>query len=98
MITLYVKTNCRFSAEAVAVLDAYGVPYELKNVADGGVTEELIALGGKKQEPFLVDGETMMYESNAIVSYVGEKFGEKNGVKKVVPRVHVSKDSDVCAV
>ena len=37
---------------------------------------ELIELGGKLQVPFLIDGETMMYESSDIMEYLREKKNE----------------------
>ncbi len=70
---LYVKTDCPFSARARAVLDAYQVAYEERNIKDRAVLEELLALGGKKQTPFLVDGEEMMYESQSISEYIERK-------------------------
>ncbi|HEU4677502.1 MAG TPA: glutathione S-transferase N-terminal domain-containing protein [Candidatus Paceibacterota bacterium] len=75
MTTLYVKTGCPFSAKAIGALDAYGVPYELKNIADPGVADELTEKGGKLQVPFLEDGETSMYESDGIVAYVESTYG-----------------------
>jgi glutaredoxin 3 len=91
---LYVKTGCPFCAKAIAVLDTYGLSYEEKNVSDPAITAELIALGGKKQEPFLVDGETMMYESENIVAYIETKHGGGGGENK--PRVHFAQGTDVC--
>jgi glutathione S-transferase len=88
MITLYVKTGCPFSAKAMAALDAYEVPYETKNIKSPDWLRELMELGGKKQTPFMVDGETMFYESDAIVEYVEKNFG--GGVKKKKPRIHTS--------
>jgi glutaredoxin len=73
MMQLYVKTNCPFSARARAVLDAYQVAYEERNIEDEKVLTELLELGGKKQTPFLVDGEEMMYESQTIESYIERK-------------------------
>jgi len=34
----------------------------------------VVKLGGKSQVPFLVDGNTMMYESDDIVQYLKSKF------------------------
>lgn len=77
MITLYVKTGCRFSAQVLEAVDELHVPVILKNIADPGVTEELIEIGGKKQEPFLVadEGQTLLYESDVIEQYLRDKFG-----------------------
>ena len=35
--------------------------------------ERLLTLGGKAQVPFLVDGDTMMYESDDIIDYLNQK-------------------------
>ena len=35
--------------------------------------ERLLTLGGKAQVPFLVDGDTMMYESDDIIEYLNQK-------------------------
>lgn len=95
MIKLFVKTGCQFCARAIAVLQAYDVPFEEKNVADAGVVDELIALGGKKQEPFLVDGDSMMYESRAIIDYVERMYG-KGGGERTKPKIHFAKGTEVC--
>jgi glutaredoxin len=75
MINLFVKTNCPFSARAISALDAYNVPFLEKNIADPGVEEELIKIGGRHKVPFLVDGDVHIYESEDIVAYVEKKFG-----------------------
>jgi glutathione S-transferase len=79
MITLYVKTGCRYSAQALQVVDELHVPITLKNVADPGVVDEMIRIGGRKQEPFMVDDETdvHLYEADAIGDYLRDKFGER---------------------
>jgi glutathione S-transferase len=78
MITLYLKTGCPFCGKVLAVVDAYQIPFVEKNVSDPKNVEELIRLGGKKQEPFMVDGDIMMYDSGAIIAYL-EKHHKKDG-------------------
>jgi len=97
MMTLYVKSNCPFSARAIAGLDAFAVQYELKNIADEGVLDELMALGGKHQVPFLVDGDTMLYESQGIVDYIEKKCATEGNCAPVKPRIHFAKSDDICA-
>lgn len=82
MITLYVKTGCQYCARVLQVVDELHVPVTLKNVADPGVAEELIALGGKKQEPFLIDDETgtLLYEADVIEDYLRDRFGTRSAV------------------
>lgn len=96
MIQLFLKTGCPFCARTVAAFDAYGIPYEEKNVSDPEVVKELIELGGKKQEPFMVDGDTMMYESKSIIDYIEQKYAKSDGEAPKKPKIHYVKGTDVC--
>ena len=60
------------------------MPFEEKNIADDTVAAELIARGGKRQVPYLVDSETNteMYESSDIVDYLVKKYGTDSDTKK----------------
>ena len=75
MLTLYVKTGCPFCEKVLAAGGELGVQFEEKNIADPAVAAELIARGGKRQVPYLVDGERSveMYESGDIVAYIKER-------------------------
>lgn len=54
-----------------------GVDYELVEASFGTPgRDEVIALGGKSQVPFLVDGDTQMYESDDILRYVIAKYSK----------------------
>ena len=72
MLTLYVKTGCPFCAKVLDEMDTLGVQATLKNIADAAVAEELIARGGKRQVPYLIDDEhdVEMYESGDVVAYL----------------------------
>ena len=78
-LTLYVKTGCAYCAKVLAAGEELGLTFDLKNVADEGISEELIERGGKRQMPYLVDEEKQveMYESDAIVEYLHQRFGNK---------------------
>lgn len=82
MLTLYFKTGCPYAAVVFKKLEDLGITVTEKNIADEGVADELIALGGKVQSPFLVDGDTgaQMYESAMICAYLEEHYGD--GEKK----------------
>jgi glutaredoxin len=95
MITLYVKTGCPFSAKAMAVLDAYGVEYKECNIQEPQYLAELMELGGKKQTPFFVNGDTHFYESDDIVKWVEDNYGDDEEAGTKAPRVHIS-DAGVC--
>lgn len=77
MLTLYVKTGCPYCAKVLASFASNDITYETKNINDSGVPEELIAKGGKQQVPFMVDGETMMYESDDIIAYTLKNKSEE---------------------
>jgi glutaredoxin 3 len=78
MLTLYVKTGCPFCAKVLMVGEELSLSFDEKNIADPAVAEELIAKGGKRQVPYLIDSEANveMYESDAIVDYLHENFGK----------------------
>ena len=48
-LTLYVKTGCQYCAKVLATDEELNLTFDLKNVADEGVADELIARGGKRQ-------------------------------------------------
>jgi glutaredoxin 3 len=73
MMQLYVRTGCPFCLKVKAFVDERGILIEEKNIELEDNLEELLTLGGKRQVPFLVDGETKMYESDDIIAYLGNK-------------------------
>lgn len=79
MLTLYVKTGCPYCAVVLHKLEDMQIHFEEKNIADQGVADELVARGGKRQVPYLVDNEhhVEMYESGDIVQYLEKTFGGK---------------------
>lgn len=100
MLTLYVKSNCRYSAHALAAMDIYNVPFTEKNISDPRNEAELMDIGGRHVVPFMVDGEVKLYESDAIADYVAEKYGDalQEGVDERTEqlRVHKSAHTDTC--
>lgn len=79
MLTLYVKTGCPYCEHVVDVARELGVPFERKNIQDPGVAEELVARGGKRQMPYLVDSArgVEMYESEDIIRYLSEHYPKR---------------------
>ncbi len=79
MLTLYVKTGCPFCAKVHHAAEELGIAFNEKNIADPAVAQELIARGGKRQVPYLIDEEhhKEMYESDDIVTYLHENFAKK---------------------
>ena len=78
MIKIYVKTGCPFCAMVLAKVGELGIEIEEKNISDEKNLEELIALGGEKQVPFIFNEEdsAKMYESSDIVEYLTKKYGD----------------------
>lgn len=72
MLTLYERTGCPFCIKVLRFAEENGITLELKNSSDETVVEELIARGGKRQFPYLVDSEhnVEMYESDDIIEYL----------------------------
>ncbi len=79
MLTLYVKTGCPFCAKVLNTGRELGIAFEERNIADDAVAAELIARGGKRQVPYLVDGErgVEMYESGDIDAYLREHYPKR---------------------
>ena len=78
MLLLYVKTGCPYCAKVLHAGEELGIDFTLKNVANEGVSDELIARGGKRQMPYFVDMEkgVEMYESEDIIEYLNQRFGK----------------------
>lgn len=90
MIVLFLKTGCPFSAKVLRVVDEHQIPFEEKNTECEGVWDELENIGGKRQVPFMVDGDIMMYESDVIKEYLENKF------KKDIEE-YCEENPDVCS-
>ena len=80
MLTLYVKTGCPYCHVVFDVAKELGITFELKNISDDAVAAELVARGGKRQVPYLVDTErnVEMYESADIVVYLRKHYGHEH--------------------
>lgn len=80
MLTLYVKTGCPYCARVLDVLKELGLTANIKNVADDGISDELVARGGELQVPYLVDeGRGVeMYESEDIAEYLHAFYRAKS--------------------
>ncbi len=91
MLTLYSKSTCPFCRRVVAVLDRLKLDYELKDIEeDAANAEELVAHGGKRQVPYLIDEKegVALYESDDIVAHLQKTYGTTvSGTAR--PRVHV---------
>lgn len=77
MLTLFIKPGCPYCAKVLRVGEELGVEFDVQSIYDEGVPEALIASGGKRQMPYLIDHEhdVSMYESEDIIDYLHQTFG-----------------------
>ena len=76
-LTLYYGSGSPYAWRAQLALEHKALAYELKVLSfSAGDTRkpEFIALNPRHQVPVLVDGDFVLYESNAIVEYLDEAF------------------------
>ena len=79
MMILYTRTGCPFCEKVLDYAKENGVEFEVRDLVENpAFTEELVALGGKPQTPYLVDKEAdvEMYESDDIIAYVDNKLNQ----------------------
>ncbi len=82
MITLWGGATAR-TLRAHWMLHELDVPYEAKLIAPRSGethTEEFLALNVKGKIPVLVDGDMVLTESAAIITYLGDRYGPDTGL------------------
>ena len=70
---LYYKPTCPYCVKVLDFANEHGISFELRDiVADDAHAEALIARGGKRQVPYLIDeaNGVEMYESNDIIEHL----------------------------
>jgi len=77
MYILYIEQDCPWGDRVMAFMKEHGIKAELRDRDVPPHEEELIARGGKRQTPYLVDTETgtEMYESADIIAYLKKQNG-----------------------
>ena len=76
-LTLYAGSGSPFAWRVQLALEHKALPYELKMLsfsARDTLKPEFIALNPRHQVPVLVDGDFVLYESNAIVEYLDDAY------------------------
>jgi len=76
-LTLYYGSGSPYAWRAQLSLEHKALPYELKVLSfSAGDTRkpEFVALNPRHQVPLLVDGDFVLWESNAIVEYLDEAY------------------------
>jgi glutaredoxin len=77
MLILYVKQGCSFCTKVLDFAARQSIELNLKDIySDQEIMDELIARGGKRQVPYLVDEDKdiEMYESADIVEYLKTNY------------------------
>lgn len=79
MIQLYVKQGCPFCKKVETAAATMGLvagsDFELIDAAPKTPGRDVVLkVGGKAMVPFLIDGETSMYESDDIIHYLKSKL------------------------
>ncbi len=77
MPTLYYKPTCPYCQDVLRSAEKIGLELKLLNInSDPAIGEELVARGGKRQVPYLVDESsgTDMYESEDIIVYLQNNY------------------------
>jgi glutaredoxin 3 len=83
---LYIRPSCPFCVNVLDFAEERGIELEIKDIGDAAIAEELIARGGKQQVPYLVDEKegVEMYESDAIIAYLGDASTMKTDINSTV--------------
>ena len=81
MIKLYIRESCPFCQKIMSFVKDLnlkdGEDYEFVDAEQGTPGREVVLkVGGQGQVPFMIDGDTNMYESDAIIEYIKKKFGK----------------------
>ena len=68
--TLYYSKTCPFCQKVLRFMNENGITMDKRDIAQPGIQNDLVRVGGKKQVPCLVVGSTAMYESEDIIEYL----------------------------
>jgi len=76
MLILYMRPGCPYCARVFTVAKELNISFDERNINEPAVNAELLARGGKRQVPYLVDQErgVEMYESDDIIAHLHATF------------------------
>jgi glutathione S-transferase len=79
MIQLYVRNGCPFCHKVIKAAEKIGYQegkdMTIIDAAPGTKGREVVLdIGGKAMVPFLLDGDTSLYESDDIIEYLRNSF------------------------
>lgn len=71
-MVLYIRQDCAYCQRVLDAAEQLGVVFDLRDISDPEMAEELEHRGGKIQVPYLVDEDegVEMYESDDIIEYL----------------------------
>ena len=75
MITLYHRSDCPFCWKVRIALAELDVDYQVVDTLLGEKHPEVVKLNPKGLVPVFIDGETVIWESNAILEYLDDVYG-----------------------
>jgi glutathione S-transferase len=74
-IKLYQFESCPYCTKVRGTLEAKGIEYEKVEVPlDREERTELMEVSGQYMVPVLVDGDTVIKDSSAIIDYLNDKY------------------------
>ena len=81
MIKLYINARCPFCQKVLSAAQKIGLEdgkdFTTIDAAPGTPGSAVVlSVGGEYMVPFLIDGDTSMYESDDIIAYLKKKFGK----------------------
>jgi len=73
---LYMEQGCPFSRRVMTFMKKHKLKVKLRDSDEHRYEKELIARGGKRQTPYLVDTDSQieMYESQDIIDYLQKQL------------------------
>ena len=79
MVELYVNSTCPFCIKVIRAAEAMGLTegqdYLIVDAAHGTPgRKKVVETGGKPMVPFLLDGESWLYESDDIIDYLRDNL------------------------
>ena len=74
MYILYYRPTCPFCRRVLDFIEEHKIEVDLRDISEEEHAAALLEKGGKQQVPFLCDGDTCMYESDAIIEHLTGKL------------------------
>lgn len=71
---LYFSNTCPYSQKVLRFIEKNNILLDKAETSEGDNLEKLVELGGMDQVPALFVNDEMMYESDDIIKFLGEKF------------------------